>query len=292
MTLTYLSVSLSAIIWMYLIYRYDRFEPEPVMLVLLVGVAGGILSAIPAALFNTIAATLSGAGVFIYNNTGTNMPGYVIFLFSVFVGFNEEFWKAFLAVMILKRLKQFNEPIDALIYSMSIALGFAAFENICYTVSGGLGALIVRSFTSVPLHAGLAAIWGSGISKAKYFNDGRYFRTLIPYVAVAALIHALYNYIQFINSDNPVSFIIALIFVFFVVSYAAGRLRYYQKESPFRNPGLCPQCGNSNSSFARYCTNCGSYIATDYYYPCDSCGARNRKGLTSCRNCGDPINVI
>ena len=118
-------------------------------------------------------------------------PGESVFLFSIFVGFNEEFWKSFIAVMILKRLKEFNEPIDALIYSMSIALGFAAFENISYTVAGGFGVLFVRSFTAVPLHAGLASIWGSGIARAKYYNDGRYFRTLIPYVAAASLIHAI-----------------------------------------------------------------------------------------------------
>ena len=292
MTLTYLSVSLSAGIWLYLIYRYDRFEPEPVKYVLLIGAFGGLMSTVPAALLNNIAASVLGIVDFIYNVSGAEASARSIFFFSAFVGFNEEFWKAFIAVMILKRFKQFNEPIDALIYSMSIALGFAAFENISYTVAGGFGTLFVRSFTSVPLHAGLASIWGSGIARAKYENDGRYFRTLIPYVAAASVIHALYNFIQFINSDNPVSLIIALIFAFFIISYAAGKLRHFRKESPFRGSGLCPQCGTLNSYFARYCKNCGSYIMTDYYSLCESCGARNRKGRQTCRHCGDAVREI
>ncbi len=292
MTLTYLSVSISAGIWLYLIYRYDRFEPEPIILVLIVGALGGIFSSIPAVVLNTAAASFLGIGDYLNNSSRLGLSGYNAFFFSLFIGINEEFWKAFIAVMILKRLKEFNEPIDALIYSMSIALGFAAFENIGYTVAGGFGTLLVRSFTAVPLHAGLASIWGSGISDAKYNKDGRYFRTLIPYVASAALLHALYNFIQFINSDNPVSLILALIFVFFIITYAAGRLRFYQKESPFRRTGLCPQCGTLNGKFARYCKACGSYIVTDYFSLCTSCGRRNRKGACFCRNCGDAIKSL
>ncbi len=289
MLLTYFSVSISTGMWLYLIYRYDRFEPEPVKCVLLVGGFGGLISSIPAIVLNTAAASFLGMGDFVNKFSGAEAAGYNILIFSVFVGLNEEFWKAFIAVMILKRLKEFNEPIDALIYSMSIALGFAAFENISYTVAGGFGTLLARSFTAVPLHAGLASIWGSGISRARYYNDGKYFRTLIPYVISAALIHALYNYIQFINYDNPFSLIIALIFALFIIVYAAGRLRYFQKESPFRRTGLCQQCGSLNGKFARYCKSCGSYIVTDYYSLCISCGARNRKGVSLCRNCGELI---
>ena len=76
------------------------------------------------------------------------------------------------AVFLLRRLREFNEPVDGLIYSMTVALGFAAFENIEYTVNGGLGVLVVRSFTAVPLHVGLASIWGTGIARAKFYKGG------------------------------------------------------------------------------------------------------------------------
>lgn len=289
MTLTYISVSISAGIWLYFIYRYDRFEPEPVKCVLLIAALGGLLSSIPAALLNTAAASFMGLGDIISSIPADSLSNYNILFFSLFVGVNEEFWKSMVAVLLLRRFRQFNEPIDALIYSMSLALGFAAFENISYTVSGGYGTLIIRSFTAVPLHAGLASLWGTGIAKARYYNEGRYFRTLVPYVAAASIIHALYNYIQFISSENPVSLAVALIFAFFIISFAAGKLRHFQKESPFRRSGLCQQCGTLNSYFARYCKNCGSYIASDYYTPCSSCGARNRKGVTICRHCGSEI---
>ena len=69
MILTYLSISLSAGIWLYLIYRYDRFEPEPVKLVLIIGALGGITSSIPAALLNNAAASLLGVREFIYKTS-------------------------------------------------------------------------------------------------------------------------------------------------------------------------------------------------------------------------------
>lgn len=287
--LTYISITLSAGIWLYFIYRYDRFEPEPVKYVLLIGAFGGFVSSIPAAFFNTVVSVLTGTHTFITQAVITDADGTLQgkIIFSLFVGFNEEFWKSFVSVLLLRRFKEFNEPIDALIYSMSIALGFAAFENISYTAAGGLGVLLVRSFTAVPLHAGLASIWGSGIAQAKYNNGERYLHTLVPYVAAAALLHALYNYIQFINSDDPVSIVLALIFTFFIISYAAGKLRYYRDNSPFRRTGLCPECNTLNHYFSRYCKNCGSYIATDFYTLCQSCGIRRRPGSVSCRNCGE-----
>jgi len=86
------------------------------------------------------------------------------------VGLNEEFFKAFAAVILLRRLKDFNEPADALVYSMTVALGFAMLENIEYVPRYGFFSVYVRQFNAVPLHLGLAAIWGMGIAKAKFLN--------------------------------------------------------------------------------------------------------------------------
>lgn len=262
MSIIYLSIIISAAIWFYLIYRYDRLEPEPVFLVILVGTVGGFFSSVPAAFLNTIAAWLTGAVDFLHHSADAHVSQEQYIYFTLFVGFNEEFWKAALSVLILKRLNEFNEPVDALIYSMSVALGFAAFENIEYTMAGGLATLVLRSITAMPLHIGLAAIWGSGIAKAKYLKEGRYFTTLIPYVTAAALIHAAYNYLQFIRPDDPWMILVAIVFAFILSRNAARRLKKYGKMSPFRKPGFCPDCGTGNRLWARKCAHCGkSFMA-------------------------------
>ncbi len=230
----YASIALSALIWLYLIYRYDKYEPEPVLVLLAVGILGGIISSIPAALFNGIAGYLTGAERMLDSGiTGSAVvPQY--FRFAMFVGFNEEFWKAAATVLLVKKLKDFNEPIDGLIYSMSVALGFAALENIEYTMAGGMFNLVLRSLTAVPMHIGLAAIWGAGISRAKYLKGGRYFSTLVPYVVTAALVHALYNFIQFVMPPNIYLLPVAMVFALVLTASAARRLKKYQRLSPFR----------------------------------------------------------
>ena len=285
----YISVGISAAIWLYVIYRNDRFEPEPVGWILLVGIAGGVMSAIPASVLNTAAAVASGVTSGVLSGS-ERAPASGLFLFSLFVGFNEEAMKAAVAVFILKRLREFNEPVDGLIYSMTLALGFAAFENIEYTVGGGLGVLIVRSFTSVPLHIGLASIWGTGIARAKFYRGERYLKTVTPYVVTAALLHTLYNYVQFINAGNPAVLLFAMVFAIAVIFYASRKLRFYLRESPFRKAGFCPACGTENGFWARYCKSCGSYIASDYCDLCPSCGSRCRAGSGFCRHCGEPLS--
>ncbi len=281
----YISVGFSAAIWLYLIYRNDKFEPEPVRWLLFVGICGGIMSSIPSALLNTLAAVKLGFNISMLTGESPLSASTIIF-FSAFVGFNEEFFKAVVSIFILKRLKEFNEPIDGLIYSMTVALGFAAFENIGYTVAGGIEVLIIRSFTAVPLHIGLASIWGTGIARAKFYKKGSYIKTVFPYIIPAALLHTVYNFFQFMNPDNPATLLFALIFSIIIILYASAKLRFFLRKSPFRKIGVCPVCSAENGFWARYCKRCGSYLVSDYFYLCEKCGTRNHAGAKICRNCG------
>lgn len=234
MEIIYISVGISFAIWLYLIYKYDKYEPEPLMILIFTGIAGGLMSSIPAAFLNSIAASVFNITTFFSSGADTPSSGADLLKFSLFVGFNEEIWKSLAALFILKRLSHFNEPADALIYSMTIALGFATFENIEYTLIGGLDLLVLRSVTAVPLHVGLAAIWGMGIAKGKYLKEGRYFAVMVPYVAAAALLHALYNYILF-TVESSFSLIIAVIISLSVIRYASKRLKEFVEMSPFKN---------------------------------------------------------
>jgi len=236
MEIVYISVGISFAIWLYLIYKFDRYEPEPLMILIFIGIAGGLMSSIPAAFLNSIAASAFNIAPFFSSDDNAPAAAADLLKFSLFVGFNEEIWKSLAALFILKRLSHFNEPADALIYSMTIALGFATFENIEYTLMGGLDLLVLRSVTAVPLHVGLAAIWGIGIAKGKYIKEGKYFAVMVPYVVSAALLHALYNYILF-TVDSRFSLIIAVIFSLSVIKYASKKLTELVEISPFKKEG-------------------------------------------------------
>ena len=64
-------------------------------------------------------------------------------------------------------MKDFNEPIDGIVYGVTVSLGFATLENIYYvyvlsdyfgTTSQGLA--ILRSFSAIPAHGIFGATMG------------------------------------------------------------------------------------------------------------------------------------
>ena len=54
-------------IWVWVLRRYDRLEPEPLKVLLRVGLLGGILSVIPAIIFNNLADHFLGITGFVSN---------------------------------------------------------------------------------------------------------------------------------------------------------------------------------------------------------------------------------
>ena len=57
-------------------------------------------------------------------------------------------------------MKDFNEPIDGIVYGVCVSLGFATLENIYYVYvlpdyfeTTSLSLAILRAFSAVPAHA-------------------------------------------------------------------------------------------------------------------------------------------
>src|SRR5262249_43986258 len=89
----------------------------------------------------------------------------VVFTFTV--GFSEEGSKFLGAWTLAKHRREFDEPVDGIVYGCASALGFAAIENIKYFAANRLSGLVVtgRAFTSVPLHMFVGAIWGYALGR-------------------------------------------------------------------------------------------------------------------------------
>ena len=89
-------------------------------------------------------------------------------IFSVVVvGFSEEFSKYIFPK------KEFCEPMDGIVYSVIVSMGFATLENILCVSSGGINTAIVRMFTAVPAHAAYACLIGYFVGVAKFSNNSR-----------------------------------------------------------------------------------------------------------------------
>ncbi len=159
----YFVVSLAALIpgiaWLAYFYRCDRFEPEPVRLVIRTFFVGMLVALAMGAVYS-----------------GIDYPWGPYMWAAVFFAPLVEEPAKFLAVRwTVYNSSQFNEPFDGIIYAVSAALGFAAVENIIYVAGGwfevnpmaGMVTLLSRTVLSVPGHALFSAWWGAALGYSK-----------------------------------------------------------------------------------------------------------------------------
>lgn len=89
----------------------------------------------------------------------------------VFAGLPEELAKIAIIAVVARRSRDFDEPMDGVVYGTAVGLGFAAIENLGYVAGNAqhwLGVAVIRGLLSVPFHAALGAIAGAYIANARF----------------------------------------------------------------------------------------------------------------------------
>ena len=144
------------------IFQKDRLEKEPTGLVVKLVILG-IISTVLAVFTETV-------GSSIMRNFNSNSLAYQIIFNYIVVALSEEGFK----YLVLKRATwknpNFNCQFDAVVYAVSVSLGFALWENIQYTFSYGLTTALVRAFTAVPGHACFGVLMGAWYGMAKKYE--------------------------------------------------------------------------------------------------------------------------
>ncbi len=179
--------------WLTFVRRFDRLHPEPMWLV--AAVFGlGILSVVPAAFIEVAWARSSIALNPTYASMGGRLSAlpYALLVFTLVVGLTEEGVKL-LAAAAVRKHREFDEPIDGIVYGVAAALGFAAAENIRYFATGRMAPALVlaRTFTSIPAHVFLGAIWGFALGQT--LLPGRSKFIVVRALAIAALLHGAFD---------------------------------------------------------------------------------------------------
>ena len=199
--------------------KSDRF-PEPTSQIIKIFMFGVFLC-IPAFLINT---ELS----YIYANTDIDEALISSFLSAAPV---EEVLKFTVLYSLVYKMKDFNEPIDGIVYGVTVSLGFATLENIYYvyflsdyfdTTSQSLA--LLRSFSAIPAHGIFGATMGYFFMKYAFIKKEN---NLALCMIVPILLHGAYNYFAY-NF-----FIIALLIViisWIVLIRAFSRLKKSQKR--------------------------------------------------------------
>ena len=228
-----LPVILPVVFWAGYHYYKDRHLPEPLghlALALVLGIGSYYLG-----MYMYRALDLVNLRYDAYELAETSLPG--LFAYAVFViGVIEELAKMIPFLLIIVHFKEFDEPIDGIVYASFIALGFAAVENYQYLRFVTGAEAWARGFAGPVIHIVFASIWGYYIGKAclcrKFVG-----RTIFAALAVTAILHGIYDFVV-IAMPKPALPAAA----FLVVCIWLWRLRLI-RDLHTLPPGPCPQDG-------------------------------------------------
>jgi RsiW-degrading membrane proteinase PrsW (M82 family) len=219
--------------WLSFVRRFDRARPEPAWLVA-VTFALGALSTLPAVLGEIGFAKLSpwlDPEVATLGGQAWALP-LSIAVFALTVGVVEEGGKFLAAWSLASHRREFDEPIDGIIYGCAAALGFAAVENVKYFALGRMSGVIipVRAFMSVPGHMFFGALWGYAMGRKLVSRR----TSVIAFFALAALAHGTFDALLSTDGFQLVATLLMLALAVAFVATLRSALRHGAVSSAAR----------------------------------------------------------
>ena len=120
----------------------------------------------------------------------------------LFVGIPEETAKISIIAAMALKARDFDEPMDGVVYGTAVGLGFAAVENLLYLVGAGTSwgfTAVLRGVLSVPFHGALGAIAGAYIARARFggalapYSRWRRPRLFLAAWLIPVVLHSLFD---------------------------------------------------------------------------------------------------
>ena len=186
-----LPVFLPAVFWAAYHIHVDRHLPEPpghLLLAFALGVGSFFLGML---MYRALG--ILGLRFDAFELAQGNLPG--LFVFAVVgIGVIEELAKLIPFLVVVLRFREFDEPIDGIVYASFIALGFAAVENLHYLQYLTTGEAYARGFVGPVVHIVFASIWGYYVGRA-WLRRQAVARTVLAALAFTAFIHGIYDFI-------------------------------------------------------------------------------------------------
>jgi RsiW-degrading membrane proteinase PrsW (M82 family) len=186
------------VIYPLFIYWMDRYEKEPLGLLVAVFLWGFI----PAAILSLIAQLIFGVPFLLIDDTGALAD---IVGAAVLAPTTEEVFKG-LAVLLIFTLwrNQFDGVFDGIIYGALVGFGFASIENILYFADSGIELFPMRAIIFGLNHAMFTSLTGIGFGVARHTRKG-FGRFIAPLVGLLAAItlHTIHNMTVSFAEDAP-----------------------------------------------------------------------------------------
>jgi protease PrsW len=206
--------------WLWIIYKGDKYKPEPRWLIIRTFLFGMVV-AIPVALIEA----------FLYPGSieGTLPIPTAAYVAFVVAGLVEESGKFAVVRAGVYKSPHFEEPSDGLIYASAAALGFASLENIIYVVSFGWEVLLLRGLFSNLAHVVFSVLWGYPLVLTKL---GIIKNKNVAYCGLvgAIIAHGIFDFLLFTDTGYTwlvIPFFLAMATAFILMYRHANRISVY-----------------------------------------------------------------
>lgn len=183
------------VLYAFLLWWMDRYEKEPLSLIL----AAFFWGAVPAIIFSLVAQLILDIPIFAW--FGSSLAGKLVGA-SLVAPFTEEPFKG-LALLLLSFRREMDTPLDGILYGGLVGFGFATTENFFYFLNAlgmaGLGGVLsLALFRAVVFglnHALFTGCTGLGIALART-SPRQDVKIIAPLLGLAAgiTLHALHNF--------------------------------------------------------------------------------------------------
>jgi RsiW-degrading membrane proteinase PrsW (M82 family) len=217
---------LPTIFWLWFWLHEDKKKPEPMRLVMKTFIVGGFFI-VGAFLLEKLVAPNGNMVDQILQTYQTNFSwplllavGWPLIAWALI----EELVKYTAAYVGALKNKNFDEPIDAMIYMITAALGFAAVENflfllnVLHTDNFALNSFLLtgnlRFLGATLLHTVTSAILGTFLSFSFYRSSKLKFLSGLVGLLTATVLHTIFNFFIIINEGSGVFRVLIILWMF------------------------------------------------------------------------------
>jgi len=213
-------------VWLWFWLKEDREKPEPARLVVRVFLAGAASVALAYFLERSVCdlSWLGAACQELSHPDWLAMGVQTKTLLLAWAGI-EETLKFLVAYLLIFRQAAFDEPVDAMIYLITAALGFAAVENALFlfnalTETGPAAFLLtgnLRFMGANIVHVVSSAFVGGMLALAFCFRGFRRLSYIGIGLVTATLLHALFNFLIIISDGGQLFKVLTLLWIFAIL---------------------------------------------------------------------------
>ena len=214
---------LPALAWLWFWRREDSKHPEPRMLIALAFLAGMVAVAIVIPIEKYVA-------------------GFLVGQLAIFTAWSaiEEITKYGVAYFTVLRRREDDEPIDPVIYMVTVALGFAAAENFLFLLSPLAGTTLTQSLLTgnlrfvgaTLLHILASATIGAAIGISFYKSKRAKRLYVLGGVILAFLLHSIFNFLILNTPEGDL--LRTFVYVWIGVVALLALLEYIKRIHPRR----------------------------------------------------------